>query len=124
MKFASQLNCYIIIIIIIIIIIKRGRHCKAGRECATPYQSKDPRPTIPWIPDRKKSKRKVVEVKLERGYITLGYHNYDKYLYVIFFGVDIYTYKYDYRSKNCRYYELRVLIFENLYLTLPDINRN
>ena len=33
--------------IIIIIIIKRGWHCKAGRERLTPYQSEDPNPTTP-----------------------------------------------------------------------------
>ena len=33
--------------IIIIIIIKKGRHCKAGRERLTPYQSEDPSPTAP-----------------------------------------------------------------------------
>ena len=33
--------------VIIIIIIKRGRHWKAERECmTTPYQPKDPSPTI------------------------------------------------------------------------------
>ena len=31
----------------IIIIIKKGRQCKAERELCTPYQSKDPSPTIP-----------------------------------------------------------------------------
>ena len=35
------------IILIIIIIIKKGQQCKAGREWYTPYQSKDPSPTIP-----------------------------------------------------------------------------
>ena len=30
-----------------IIIIKKGQQCKAGREWYTPYQSKDPSPTIP-----------------------------------------------------------------------------
>ena len=33
--------------IIIIIIIKRGWHCKAGRERLTHYQSEDPNPTTP-----------------------------------------------------------------------------
>ena len=37
----------IIIIIIIIVIIIKGWHCKAGRECLTPYQSEDTSPTIP-----------------------------------------------------------------------------
>ena len=32
---------------IVIIIIKRGWHCKAGRERLTPYQSEDPNPTTP-----------------------------------------------------------------------------
>ena len=31
----------------IIIIIKKGQQCKAGREWYTPYQSEDPRHTIP-----------------------------------------------------------------------------
>ena len=34
-------------LIIIIIIIKRGWHCKAGRERLTPYQSEDNNPTTP-----------------------------------------------------------------------------
>ena len=34
-------------IVHIIIIIKQGWQCKAGRERLTPYQSKDPNPTIP-----------------------------------------------------------------------------
>ena len=33
--------------VIIIIIIRKGLQCKAGRERLTPYQSKDPNPTIP-----------------------------------------------------------------------------
>ena len=36
-----------IIIIIRIIIIRKGWQCKAWRERLTPYQSKDPSPTIP-----------------------------------------------------------------------------
>ena len=35
------------IIITIIIIIKRGWHCKAGRERLAPSQSEDPNPTTP-----------------------------------------------------------------------------
>ena len=31
----------------IIIIIKKGKRCKAEKEWYTPYQSKDPSPTIP-----------------------------------------------------------------------------
>ena len=31
----------------LIIIIKKGRHCKAGREWYTPSHSEDPSPTIP-----------------------------------------------------------------------------
>ena len=43
----------IIIIIIIIIIIKRGRRCEAGRVWSTPYQSKDPSPTMPTYGEEK-----------------------------------------------------------------------
>ena len=52
----------IIIIIIIIIIIKKGLQCKAERKWYTPYQSKDPSPTIPtYCIDRKKRMGKRLE---------------------------------------------------------------
>ena len=35
-----------VILLLLFIIIKRGRYCKAGREWFTPYQSKDPNPTL------------------------------------------------------------------------------
>ena len=44
----------------IIIIIKKGRQCKAERECYTPYQSEDLSPQCQPI-DRKKRKGKRVE---------------------------------------------------------------
>ena len=51
----------IITIIIIIIIIKRGPQCKAERDWYTPYQSKDPSPTIPTyrqIEEKRKNSRR------------------------------------------------------------------
>ena len=44
------------------IITKRGRQRKAERERSTPFQSKDPSPTIPTY-DTKKRKGKIVEGK-------------------------------------------------------------
>ena len=52
----------ITIIIIIIIIIKKDWQCKAGRERLTPYQSKDPSPTLPTYRG-KEEKGKIVEDK-------------------------------------------------------------
>ena len=52
----------IIIIIIIIIIIKKDRQCKAGRGRLPPYQSEDPRPTLPTYRG-KEEKGKIVEDK-------------------------------------------------------------
>ena len=51
-----------IIIIIIIIIIKKDWQGKAGRERLTPYQSKDPSPTLPTYRG-KEEKGKIVEDK-------------------------------------------------------------
>ena len=56
-------NC-IIIIIIIIIIIQKNWQCKAGRGRLTPYQSKDPSPTLPTYRG-KEEKGKIVEAVLE-----------------------------------------------------------
>ena len=43
---------------IIIIIIKNGRQCKAEREWYTPYQSKDPSPTIPTYRQKEEKEKK------------------------------------------------------------------
>ena len=43
----AKFGIIIIIIIIIIVIIRKGWHCKAGRERLTPYQSEDPNATTP-----------------------------------------------------------------------------
>ena len=53
---------------IIIIIIKRDWQCKAGRGRLTPYQSKDPSPTLPTYRGKEttyrgKEKGKIVEDK-------------------------------------------------------------
>ena len=55
-------NLVIIISIIIIIIIKKDWQCKAGRGRLTPYQSKDPNPTLPTYRG-KEEKGKIVEDK-------------------------------------------------------------
>ena len=46
-KFVSIKTAASIIQIETIIIINKGRQCKVEREWYTPYQSKDPSPTIP-----------------------------------------------------------------------------
>ena len=49
-------------IIIIIIIIKKDSQCQAGRGRLTPYQCKDPSPTLPTYRG-KEEKGKIVEDK-------------------------------------------------------------
>ena len=56
---------------IIIIMIERGRQCKAGRERSTPYQSKDPSPTIPTYKQKKEKwkksrRRKGIELQANK----------------------------------------------------------
>ena len=51
-----------LLLIIIIIIIQKDWQCKAGRERLTPYQSKDPSPTLPTYKG-KEEKGKIVEDK-------------------------------------------------------------
>ena len=52
------------ILIIIIVIIKKGWQCKAGRERLTPYQSKDPSPTIPTHRMKNEKEKSVGDKKL------------------------------------------------------------
>ena len=60
----------IIIIIIIMILIKKYWQCKAGRGRLTPYQSKDPSPTLPTYRGKKEKGKIVEDKKAEYYYVT------------------------------------------------------
>ena len=50
-----------------IIIIKKGRQCKADREWYTPYQSKDPSPTVPTYRQTEEKGKKVEDYSRDRA---------------------------------------------------------
>ena len=52
---------------LLVFIIKKDGQCKAGRGRLTPYQCKDPSPTLPTY-RRKEEKGKIVEDKKGKSY--------------------------------------------------------